>query len=354
MMGGWVKAYRSARKHKMLHSAVRKGLWFDLLLMAAHEPTRIIMRGRTVDLQPGQCAVVIADWAKENSLTPRQVERIVDSFVLENAVSKSYAPGKAFTIITLCNYEKYQSRPEDRGGRAVEPAGQARWKGGGREQESEEPEEDKKDSSPTETLSEPSAPTLFPNERAPLTRKDRWPPKTKLPKSGGKPVYPPEFEAAWSAYAVRPEDTKGDCYAHWQRAVVQDRVAPDVIAQSAEAWAFLWARREMRIGFRRWLREAMWNQPPPKPNGAGQRQSIAEQVREANERDRRGEAWDPFGDIEESAYATGPEIEHRTLPEMPSDDADGRPQDAAHGRGRHQGPDRALRTNVVPLLARGG
>ena len=132
----------------MLQSAVRKGVWLDVLLMAAHRPARVSLRGRAVDLQPGQCAVVMADWAKTLGLTPRQLERIVDSFVSESAVSKCHGPGKAYTLLTIEKYSAYQSSCEVGGERAVEATGKGRGKGGEREQEPEEPEEPKQEELP--------------------------------------------------------------------------------------------------------------------------------------------------------------------------------------------------------------
>ena len=122
-----------------------------------------------------------------------------------------------------------------------------------------------------QNISPSEIPALADGEVRPLSPKARWPTRSKLPKTSGRIEYPPEFEEAFSAYPIRDEDrtAKGDCYTHWQRAVVQDRVAPEVIVEGAQAWAFVWARHEYRIGFRKWLREALWNHSPPKPNGNG-------------------------------------------------------------------------------------
>lgn len=146
--GGWIKAARSIRHHPMLQSAIRKGVWLDLLLMAAHEPTRVSFRGRIVDLQPGQCAVVMSEWAKELGLTPRQLDRIMVSWRSESAVRVGHGPGKAYSLITIENYSVYQSQADRIGESAGERPGKERGKRGETEQEPEEPEERDSDSEP--------------------------------------------------------------------------------------------------------------------------------------------------------------------------------------------------------------
>lgn len=89
---------------------------------------------------------------------------------------------------------------------------------------------------------------------------DRFPAKSKLPTRGSGLEYPDEFEAAWSAYPVRPEDGKAGCYEHWRSWVVSKRVPPEVIIEGARAYARAKAGDEMRIGFRRWCREGLWMQ----------------------------------------------------------------------------------------------
>jgi len=99
-----------------------------------------------------------------------------------------------------------------------------------------------------------------------LTRRERYPTAGKLPKSGKGRLYPPEFEAAWQEYPTRKEDTKPGCYAHWQRAVVSDRVDPDEITAAARRYAAENAREEYRVGFLRWCREGLWLRTPPPTN----------------------------------------------------------------------------------------
>jgi hypothetical protein len=244
-MSGWIKAHRQMRESPMLQSAVRKGVWLDLLLMAAHQPTRVSLRGRVVDLDPGQCAIVMGDWAKTLGLTPRQLERIMDSFVSENGVSRRAGPGKAYTLITITKYSQFQSLRESRGESPVEETGQARGKGGEREQEPEEPKEDiysVADATPAK----------------PLPRRERYPPASKLPMNGKGKRYPGEFEDVWASYPRQPQDTKPGCYERWRKAVVDDKAGPDAITMAAKSYASANGYNEYRFGLLRWLRERLW------------------------------------------------------------------------------------------------
>lgn len=318
MIGGWIKAHRAMRGHPMLQSATRKGVWIDLLLMAAHQPARVLLRGKFVDLATGQAAVVMGDWAQSLGLTPRQMERILDSFVEDGAVVKMSGPGKAYTLLTVSNYNVYQVPSGDAGGssdqseeggkvggrtggssgykegegrqvvttgehkenspsqdddgeRSVEAAGEGLVENGGREQEVQELRKIESTNVDSPHVGFASA-VVEPDEPSkPLPLKDRFPTKGRLPKNGRGASWPAEFEAAWQAYPVRSQDSRGACYAHWRKAVVDERIPPDRIIDGAEAYADVWAGQEYRWGFRRWLEERSWNHPVPTlgTNGRG-------------------------------------------------------------------------------------
>lgn len=189
---------------------------------------------------------------------------------------------------------------------------------------------------------------LSPADGRPLARKERYPTKAKLPRDGRSIRWPPEFEAAWQAYPVRTEDTREACYAHWRRHVVDNRVDPARIVEAAEAWGMLLNGYEFRIGFLRFCREALWNQPPPKRRE--EPKSNGQLVAESIARERRGEMWDPFGEIENEQR----EREHRALHAVCRDDEAGGFEGSACVGGGAYGPDGADGANVVRLLAAGG
>lgn len=163
MSGGWIKAHRAMLDHPMLQSAIRKGVWLDLLLRAAHEETTVKLRGRIVRLQPGECALVVADWARELGLTRRQIDRIVDSFVSEGGVSKRNEGGNGWTVLTLCKYAEYQALAKGRGESSGKGGGKARGKVGETEQE---PKESRDSESDTDSLLNSPKPELDTNNRA--------------------------------------------------------------------------------------------------------------------------------------------------------------------------------------------
>ena len=113
--GGWIKAARSIRHHSMLRTAMRKGVWFDLLLRVADEPKRVILRTQFVDLEAGQCAVFMSEWAKTLKITPRQLKRIMESWRSQGAVSFGRVPGKAYSLITIKDYRFDQASPSRAG-----------------------------------------------------------------------------------------------------------------------------------------------------------------------------------------------------------------------------------------------
>ena len=163
MSGGWIKAHRAMLDHPMLQSATRKGVWLDLLLRAAHQPTAVSLRGRIVHLRPGECAVVVSDWASDLGLTRRQIDRIVDSFVSEGGVLKRTEGGKALTVLTICKYGEYQSLGKGRGESAGKAGGNRGGIGGETEQE---PKESQDSESDMDSLFDSRKPELDTNNRA--------------------------------------------------------------------------------------------------------------------------------------------------------------------------------------------
>ncbi len=112
---GWIKAHRAMLDHPLLQRADEIGLWMRLLLMAAHRPQRTRLRGQIIALERGQAAVVMTDLVEPDGMSRKRLRLIVESWVKDGMLTISHAKGQACSIVTICNFDAYQS-PDEREG----------------------------------------------------------------------------------------------------------------------------------------------------------------------------------------------------------------------------------------------
>jgi hypothetical protein len=144
--GGWIKLYRSIRRRGILADGP---LWQVLgwaVLSASLSRRRLTIRGVTVEIERGEVAYTQAELGVELKLTPKQVRGALErgerrgTWTISAAEaraeegrrkghSKGVARGRAFSILTLVNFEGYQGRES---GEGIE-GGEARAKQGRRQ-----------------------------------------------------------------------------------------------------------------------------------------------------------------------------------------------------------------------------
>lgn len=107
-MTGFVAAQRSLIEHHLFEGdASRLGAWVWLFLRAAWKPTPFDVSGKTITIERGQLCVSRAQLAKAWGWSPSAVERFLTRLQTEQMIER--ATGQGRTIITICNYDKYQS-----------------------------------------------------------------------------------------------------------------------------------------------------------------------------------------------------------------------------------------------------
>lgn len=266
---GWVKLWRSALEHPCLTAFDEMGVWAALLLRAYRAEGEARVNGVTENLQRGQVPLVATEFAAEGGIERKRLRTIMAKLRANQMIEWGQAKGQAFTIVTICNYEKYQSATEAKG----QAEGRARAKQGPssgptilrrRIQEGE--------NLPPEApigASSPRAGGDAPEQAEPVRRKAKASPSKppRHPDAG----YPDAFEAVWRTYPLREEDkpAKRDCYKHWRQAVM-DGSPPEAIIAGARSWAAAVALSPYRFGLRRWLKGRMYERPPPQiPPGNG-------------------------------------------------------------------------------------
>lgn len=121
---------RDAIEHPLLKDGERFRAWFWMVAKACWKPTQFDIHGRIVTLERGQfcCSVreMAEAWGWSKSAVDRFIQRLVDEDMVISTRAKSgtgsgTSSGTSRSIITICNYAKYQDVPKE-GGTAAEPS----------------------------------------------------------------------------------------------------------------------------------------------------------------------------------------------------------------------------------------
>lgn len=130
-MSGFIVMQRAALDHPLLKDGERFRAWFWLCANACWRPTLVDVGGQIIELQRGQLCFSIrymADaWGWSKSTVDRFLHRLEAESMLSLTRSKTgTAGGTGQLLITICNYEKYQSIGEQSGTPDGTAAGQQR------------------------------------------------------------------------------------------------------------------------------------------------------------------------------------------------------------------------------------
>lgn len=112
-MTGYVALHREAFSHPLLKDDARFRAWFWLVAHAAWKPTKHDARGHTITIDRGQLCAGREYLAKEWGWSPSAVERFLARLETEQMIERK--TGQMKTVITICNYDKYQDGPNEAG-----------------------------------------------------------------------------------------------------------------------------------------------------------------------------------------------------------------------------------------------
>jgi hypothetical protein len=122
-MSGWLAMQREAVEHPLFRgNSARLGAWLWIISKAAWKPTPFDIQGRIVTLERGQLCVSMrqmADaWGWSKSAVDRFLARLSDEGMISREIvfctrsktgtASGTASGTARSVITVCNYAKYQ------------------------------------------------------------------------------------------------------------------------------------------------------------------------------------------------------------------------------------------------------
>jgi hypothetical protein len=122
---GWICLHRDIQAHWLFNfNESDKALaWIDLLLLASHEDNKFMAKGRVVECRRGQIAMSQITLQKRWKMSQNKLKRFL--VLLKNDGMIELETNDLTTIITICNYNKYQDneradgrplgRPDGRG-----------------------------------------------------------------------------------------------------------------------------------------------------------------------------------------------------------------------------------------------
>lgn len=121
-MIGFVVMARDAIDHPLLKDGERFRAWFWMVARACWKSTKFDLAGKIITLERGQFCASRSQLAEAWGWSPSAVERFLSRLETEQMIGR--ATGQGRTIITICNYDKYQSAPEDAGQVTGQASGQ--------------------------------------------------------------------------------------------------------------------------------------------------------------------------------------------------------------------------------------
>jgi hypothetical protein len=122
-MSGFAAISRGMLDHPLFDGdSARAGAWLWIVLRACWKPTPFDIGGKMVTLQRGQLCASRSQMAKAWGWSDSAVERFLARLKTEQMIERETGQGK--TIITVCNYAKYQDVSEKTGQTAEQDTGQ--------------------------------------------------------------------------------------------------------------------------------------------------------------------------------------------------------------------------------------
>lgn len=106
---GYVKLHRMSMENELYFADTftRMSAWFDLLLLANHKAGKAVIRGNILEVKKGQLAYATKTLASRWKWSRGKVDRFLK--YLENEHQIEHQKNSLTTIITIINWDKYQS-----------------------------------------------------------------------------------------------------------------------------------------------------------------------------------------------------------------------------------------------------
>jgi len=109
-MEGWISIHRKMQEHWLWDEErvfSKAEAWIDLLLSVNHKDNKIVIKNKVINIKRGQTAMSLVTLAKRWKWDKSKVRRFLE--VLKTDTMIDTKSETVTTLITICNYESYQS-----------------------------------------------------------------------------------------------------------------------------------------------------------------------------------------------------------------------------------------------------
>lgn len=107
---GWVKVWRLSSHSDLIGNVYLWGIWHWLLLAATWKPSKILWNGQQRELPPGSVVFGLEEISKSWKCSRSTVSTWLK--YLQKTGRVVYEPSKRGCLITICNWELYQSQDD--------------------------------------------------------------------------------------------------------------------------------------------------------------------------------------------------------------------------------------------------
>lgn len=107
-MDGYIKLHRCITENEFYCSErfTKTQAWIDLLILATYKERTVFIRGIEIKLAPGDLCYSLKSLAERWQWNKRTVKSFLE--IMQNREQISFRSNKVTTIISICNWERYQ------------------------------------------------------------------------------------------------------------------------------------------------------------------------------------------------------------------------------------------------------
>ena len=113
MNQGWIKLHRKIIDNPVFTDSATLHLWIYLLARASHKKTSFIINGKIITVNRGQLIFGIHKCAAHTGITVKRIRARMALLETHGYLMRKRAT--KYSIITICNYDQYQSVEKEEG-----------------------------------------------------------------------------------------------------------------------------------------------------------------------------------------------------------------------------------------------
>lgn len=126
-LNGWVKIHRKVLDHWVAQEPELLALWIRLLIEANHADKKRMFNGALVDINRGQTIFGLEAFEAKSGISRKKLRRYLDMLELEGMIGRQKT--NKYSLISILNYEDYQSEGSQEAGKGQAKGTQRAGKG---------------------------------------------------------------------------------------------------------------------------------------------------------------------------------------------------------------------------------